>query len=117
MGDRGVLVSGNWKMHEDHAEALKFVQELAALLRVPAGREVSIHPPFTSLPALQAAVEAGHLPVAIGAQTCHFADTGPYTGEVSAQMLARLGVAYVIAGHSERRAQCRGDRRGRAQQG
>jgi len=45
-------VSGNWKMHEDHAETQKFVQELAALLRVsgvPAGREVSIHPPFTSL--------------------------------------------------------------------
>jgi triosephosphate isomerase len=40
-GERGVLVSGNWKMHEDHAETQKFVQELAALLRVsgvPAGR-------------------------------------------------------------------------------
>ena len=108
-GERGVLVSGNWKMHEDHAETQKFVQELAALLRVsgvPAGREVSIHPPFTSLPALQAAVEAERVPVAIGAQTCHFAEAGAYTGEVSAQMLARLGVAYVIAGHSERRAQC-----------
>ena len=108
-GERGVLVSGNWKMHQDHAETAKFVQELAALLRVsgvPAGREVSIHPPFTSLPALQAAVEAERVPVAIGAQTCHFAEAGAYTGEVSAQMLARLGVAYVIAGHSERRAQC-----------
>jgi triosephosphate isomerase len=108
-GDRGVLVSGNWKMHEDHVEALRFVRELATLLRVsgvPAGREVSIHPPFTSLPALRAAVEAESAPVAIGAQTCHFADTGPYTGEVSAAMLARLDVAYVIAGHSERRAQC-----------
>nr|MDQ2811022.1 triose-phosphate isomerase [Actinomycetota bacterium] len=108
-GERGVLVSGNWKMHKDHAEVLAFVQELAALLGVsgvPAGREVSIHPPFTSLPALRAAVEAGHVPVAIGAQTCHFAEAGPYTGEVSAQMLAGLGVAYVIAGHSERRAQC-----------
>jgi triosephosphate isomerase len=64
-GERGVLVSGNWKMHEDHVEALEFVHDLAALLRVsgvPAGREVSIHPPFTSLPALQAAVEAGHMP-------------------------------------------------------
>ena len=38
------------------------------------------------------------MPVAIGAQTCHFADAGPYTGEVSAQMLARVNVAYVIAG-------------------
>lgn len=110
MGDqRGMLVSGNWKMHENHFETLKFAQELAALLRVsgvPAGREVSIHPPFTSLLTLQAAVEADHVPVAIGAQTCHFADKGPYTGEVSAEMLARLNVTYVIAGHSERRAQC-----------
>ena len=40
------------------------------------------------------------MPVAIGAQTCHFADKGPYTGEVSAEMLARLNVTYVIAGHS-----------------
>jgi len=58
-GERGVLVSGNWKMHQDHAEAQKFVQELAALLcvsGVPAGREASIHPPFTSLPALRAAI-------------------------------------------------------------
>lgn len=38
------------------------------------------------------------MPVAIGAQTCLFADAGPYTGEVSAQLLARLNVAYVIAG-------------------
>ncbi len=110
MGDqRGTLVSGNWKMHENHFEALTFAQELAALLRVsgvPAGREVSIHPPFTSLLTLEAAVAADHVPVAIGAQTCHFADKGPYTGEVSAEMLARLNVAYVIAGHSERRAQC-----------
>jgi triosephosphate isomerase len=108
-GGRGVLVSGNWKMHQDDAEAARFVRELTALLRVsglPAGREVSIHPPFTSLPALRAAVEAESVAVAVGAQTCHFAETGPYTGEVSAAMLARLGVAYVIAGHSERRAQC-----------
>ena len=86
--ERDMIVSGNWKMHENHVEALKLVQALGSLLRasgLPMGREVSIHPPFTSLPALQAAVEAGHVPVAIGAQTCHFAEAGPYTGEVSAQ--------------------------------
>ena len=49
---------------------------------------------------LQAVVEANHVPVAIEAQTCHFADMGPYTGEVSAEMLARLNVTYVIPGHS-----------------
>jgi triosephosphate isomerase len=45
-----------------------------------------------------AADEAGHVPVVIGAQTCLSADAGPYTGEVSAQMVASLNVAYVIAG-------------------
>ena len=71
---RGVLVSGNWKMNENHFEGLRLVQELAAMLRVtgiPEGREVSIHPPFTSLRTVQTAVEADHVPVALGAQICH----------------------------------------------
>ncbi|HVB05885.1 MAG TPA: triose-phosphate isomerase [Acidimicrobiales bacterium] len=106
MGERPVLVSGNWKMHENHFEALKLIQELAALLRAkpaPQGVEVSLHPPFTSLRSVQTAVETDHLPVALGAQNCHFEERGAYTGEVSPEMLAKLNVAYVIAGHSERR--------------
>ena len=110
MGDqRVVLISANWKMHLDHLEALQLVQQLAGHLDasgIPAGREVSIHPPFTSLGTVHDAIEVGHVPVALGAQSCHFADAGPYTGEVSAGMLATLKVRYVIAGHSERRAQC-----------
>lgn len=110
MGDqRVVLISANWKMNLNHVEALELVQQLAGLLHssgIPAGREVSIHPPFTSLGTVQAAIEADQVPVALGAQSCHFADTGPYTGEVSAGMLATLNVRYVVAGHSERRAQC-----------
>jgi triosephosphate isomerase len=110
MGDqRVVLISANWKMHLNHVEALQLVQQLAGYLDasgVQAGREVSIHPPFTSLGTVQGAIEVGHVPVALGAQSCHFADAGPYTGEVSAEMLAELHVRYVIAGHSERRAQC-----------
>ena len=104
--ERGILVSGNWKMHQNHFEALKLVQELAALLRaggVPEGREVSVHPTFTSLRTVQTAVETDHVPVALGAQNCHFEDKGAFTGEVSAEMLAKLNVSFVIAGHSERR--------------
>ena len=104
--DRPILVSGNWKMNENHFEALKLVQELAGILRaspVPEGREASIHPPHTSLRTVQTAVETDHVPLALGAQTCHFEDRGAYTGEVSAEMLAKLNVRYVIAGHSERR--------------
>lgn len=106
---RGVLVSGNWKMHVNHFEALKLVQELAAMLRaapLPAGVEVSIHPPFTSLRTVQTAVESDRLPLLLGAQTCHAEDRGAFTGEVSAEMLAKLNVAYVLAGHSERRRWC-----------
>ena len=103
---RSKLISGNWKMYENHYESIKLVQELAALLHaqgVPKSREVSIHPPFTSIRSVQTAVESDHLPLALGAQTCHFEDHGAFTGEVSAEMLAKLGVSLVIAGHSERR--------------
>ena len=106
---RSVLVSGNWKMNENHFEGLRLVQELAAMLRVtgiPEGREVSIHPPFTSLRTVQTAVETDRVPVALGAQTCHHEQRGAFTGEVSAEMLAKLNVAYVLAGHSERRTFC-----------
>jgi len=106
---RPILVSGNWKMHHNHFEAIGFVQKLAALLRatpLPADREASLHPPFTSLRSLQTAVESDRVPVALGAQTCHYEDRGAFTGAVSAEFLAKLGVRYVIAGHSERRAMC-----------
>jgi triosephosphate isomerase len=106
---RTLLVSANWKMNNNHFESIEAVQKLSALLRaspVPAGREASLHPPFTSLRSVQTAVESDHVPLALGAQTCHFADRGAYTGEVSAEFLAKLGVRYVIAGHSERRAGC-----------
>ncbi len=109
VGERGVLVSGNWKMHINHFEALKLVQELAALLRaqaLPEGCAASVHPPFTSLRTVQTAVETDRVPLALGAQTCHHADKGAFTGEVSAEMLAKLNVRYVIAGHSERRRGC-----------
>ncbi len=106
---RTTLISGNWKMFENHFEAIKLLQELAALLRshpIPTGREMSIHPPFTSLRTVQTAVETDHLPISLGAQTCHFDDRGAFTGEVSAEMLAKLGVIFTIAGHSERRRYC-----------
>ena len=53
---------------------------------------------------MQTALESDSVPIALGAQTCHFQDRGAFTGEVSAEMLAKLNVRYVIVGHSERRA-------------
>jgi len=104
---RGVLVSGNWKMNHTHYEAIQVVQKLSALLRAAPlgeGTELSLHPSFTSLRSVQTALESDSVPIALGAQTCHFQDSGAYTGEVSAEMLAKLNVRYVIVGHSERRA-------------
>jgi triosephosphate isomerase len=94
-------------MNHTHYEAIQVVQKLAALLRaapLPEGTEVSLHPSFTSLRSVQTALESDAVPIALGAQTCHFQDSGAYTGEVSAEMLAKLNVRYVIVGHSERRA-------------
>lgn len=102
---RRPLVSGNWKMHHDHVEALHAVRDLGLRLRPEdvAGVDVSVHPPFTDIRTAQSLMEGESIPVSLGAQHCHDHDHGPYTGEVSAQMLARLNVRYVLVGHSERR--------------
>ncbi len=102
---RKPLVSANWKMHHDHTVALHTVRDLGMRLRPEDTGlvEVSVHPPFTDLRTVQVLVEGESLPIALGAQHCHAEDEGAFTGEVSAPMLARLGVRYVIVGHSERR--------------
>jgi triosephosphate isomerase (TIM) len=102
---RRPLVSGNWKMHHDHIEALHTVRDLGLRLKPQdvARLDVSVHPPFTDLRTVQTLVEADGIPVSLGAQHCNDHDRGAYTGEVSPQMLARLGVRYVVVGHSERR--------------
>jgi triosephosphate isomerase (TIM) len=102
---RRPLVSGNWKMHHDHIEALHTVRDLGLRLKAEdvAKLDVSVHPPFTDLRTVQTLVEKEHIPIALGAQHCSDEDAGARTGEVSPRMLARLGTAYVIVGHSERR--------------
>jgi triosephosphate isomerase len=65
--------------------------------------DVSVHPPFTDLRSVQTVLEADEIPIALGAQHCHWEEKGAFTGEVSPAFLAKLNVTYVIAGHSERR--------------
>jgi triosephosphate isomerase len=105
MTKRRPLVSGNWKMNLNHFEAIQAVQKLAYRLSAEdtATRDVSIHPPFTDLRSVQTVLESDDIPIALGAQSCHWAEAGAYTGEVSPAMLAKLNVTYVIVGHSERR--------------
>ena len=104
---RTPLMAGNWKMNLNHQEAVVLVQKLAWTLadkkhdysRV----EVVVVPPFTDLRSVQTLVDGDRLSIGYGAQDVSTADSGAYTGEVSAAMLAKLGCSYVVVGHSERR--------------
>ena len=102
---RRMLVSGNWKMHHDHLHAIRTVQDLGLRLAADdvTALDVSVHPPFTDLRSVQTVIEDRAIPVSLGAQHCFNEDVGAFTGEVAPPMLARLGVSYVIVGHSERR--------------
>lgn len=104
-GERTPLISGNWKMNHNHFEAIQCIQKLVYLLQKDDldAVEVSVHPPFTDLRSIQTLIDADQLRIKLGAQNCHSDDKGAYTGEISPAFLAKLGVQYVIVGHSERR--------------
>jgi triosephosphate isomerase (TIM) len=106
VAERQPIIAGNWKMHKDHLEAIQLVQKLAYHLGEEdyEGQEIVVCPSFVALRSIQTLIQSDRLPIALGAQTCHPEDEGAFTGEVAAPMLARLDVAYVICGHSERRA-------------
>ncbi|QIK66335.1 triose-phosphate isomerase [Nocardioides sp. HDW12B] len=104
---RTPLMAGNWKMNLTHSEAVVLVQKLAAVLADKkhdhAKAEVVVIPPFTDLRSVQTCVDGDKLAIRYGAQDVSAHEKGAYTGEISAGMLAKLGVSYVLAGHSERR--------------
>jgi triosephosphate isomerase len=102
---RRPLISGNWKMHHNHLEAIQVVQKLSYRLTSEdyAGVDVSVHPAFTALRSIQLLLDDQRIPIALGAQNCHWDAKGAMTGEISVPMLAKLDVVYVIVGHSERR--------------
>jgi len=106
VSDRRPIIAGNWKMHKDHLEAIQLVQKLAYHLdeRDYAGQDVVVAPAFIALRSIQTLIDSEHMPIELAAQNCHAQAEGAFTGEVSAAMLARLDVTYVICGHSERRA-------------
>jgi triosephosphate isomerase len=99
------LVIGNWKMNLDHVEAVHLTQQLGVMLRAtPAEHtDVVVAPPFVDLRSVVSVVESERIPIAVAAQHVNPHDHGAHTGEVSAGMLRRLGIASVIVGHSERR--------------
>ncbi|GAA3757160.1 triosephosphate isomerase [Spinactinospora alkalitolerans] len=102
---RKPLIAGNWKLHNNHFEAIALVQKMAFSLNGADfdAAEVVVLPPFTSLRSVQTLVDGDKLKIGYGAQDISQHEKGAYTGEVSGPMLAKLGCSYVLAGHSERR--------------
>ncbi len=96
------LVAGNWKMHGLSSSQAEF-EALETLVseQAKASCEVLICPPFTLVSAFASNVTGT---VKVGAQNCHFNESGAHTGEISAEMLKDAGASYIIVGHSERRA-------------
>lgn len=104
---RKPIMAGNWKMNVDHIEATGLVEKIHyALLDKdydPAKSEAVLIPPFTDLRTVRTLIDGDRLPFQLGAQNVSQHDNGAYTGEISTAMLAKLGVSYVVVGHSERR--------------
>lgn len=103
---RKPMIAGNWKMNLNHLEAIAVTQKLSYSLeeRDYDAVEIVIFPPFTDIRSIQTLIDGDRLRLLYGAQDISPAESGAHTGDVSASMLAKLGCAYVIIGHSERRA-------------
>tara|TARA_Y100001970_G_scaffold95255_1_gene120024 strand:- start:999 stop:1745 length:747 start_codon:yes stop_codon:yes gene_type:complete len=92
------IVAGNWKMNKTPKNGKLFISEVLANMGQISNIDIIFCPPFTGLYNLNISP-----PFYLGAQNCYFEDSGPYTGEISLNMLLECNVEYVIIGHSERR--------------
>jgi triosephosphate isomerase len=99
---RTPILAANWKMHMTVGDAVAFAEAFLPLVADAEGVEIVVAPPFTALDALGQALAGSEAKLA--AQNVHPEEKGAFTGEISAPMLADLGCAYTIVGHSERRA-------------
>ena len=97
---RNAVIAGNWKMNKTPAEAKALIEEMKPLVS-GADCDVVLCVPFVDIAAAIGAAEGSN--IKIGAENVHFAASGAYTGEISADMLVASGVEYVVIGHSERR--------------
>ncbi len=97
---RKAVIAGNWKMNMVPEDAKKLISNIAPLVK-DAACEVVACAPYVDLYAAQEAAAGTN--IQIGAENCHWAKSGAFTGEISAEMLASMGVKIVIIGHSERR--------------
>lgn len=97
---RKAIIAGNWKMNKTPEEAKTLLAEICPKVQ-NAGCEVIACVPYVDLCTALEVTKGTN--VKIGAENCHWAESGAFTGEISAKMLASMGIEYVIIGHSERR--------------
>jgi triosephosphate isomerase len=103
MNERKILIGSNWKMNKTVSEAISYTRRLLQEIEPLAGLDqvqVFVVPPFTAIAAVKQ--ESGGK-LWVGAQNMHWAESGAYTGEISAPMLKELEVDLVELGHAERR--------------
>ena len=97
---RQAVIAGNWKMNKTRPEAKALIEQIKPLVK-DADCGVVVCVPYTNLETVLEATKGSDIKV--GAENCHWAKSGAFTGEISADMLAEMGVEYVVIGHSERR--------------
>jgi len=100
------LLIGNWKMNLDYVEAIHLTQQLGVVLRNKPIEHttVVVAPPFVDLRSVSSVIESDRIPLGLAAQHVNVNENGAHTGEISTSMLQRLGVTWILVGHSERRA-------------
>ena len=97
---RQVVIAGNWKMNKNAEETKALMAEMTAVIKEADCKVLLCVPAINISTAVEATKDSI---IEIGAQNCHWAANGAYTGEISADMLKSFGVKYAIIGHSERR--------------
>ncbi len=97
---RNTVIAGNWKMNKTRSEAKALIEELLPLVK-DADCSVVICTPYLDLETAVNSTKGSN--VKVGAQNCHWALSGAFTGEIPASMIKDVGAEYVIIGHSERR--------------
>jgi triosephosphate isomerase len=97
------IVAGNWKMNKSLEESQALITEIRGMVRDEhrGQSKVIVFPTFLALPSASRLLEGTG--IGLGAQNCHWEESGAFTGELSASMLRKVGVEYVLVGHSERR--------------
>lgn len=94
------IIAGNWKMNKLQSETKALITELKPLVK-DTKNTVVICVPFTDLQVALELTKGSNIHV--GAQNCHWKESGAFTGEIAPSMLKEMGVEYVVLGHSERR--------------